>query len=73
MWNLKNNVNESIYKTEINSQTQRTTLWLPKGKEKWGGINWECGIKRQELLYTKQISNKDLLYNTGNYIHYNNL
>ena len=32
MWNLKNNTNESIYKTETDSQTQKTNLWLPKGK-----------------------------------------
>ena len=31
MWNLKN-TNESIYKTETDSQTQKTNLWLPKGK-----------------------------------------
>ena len=26
MWNLKNNTNESIYKTETDSQTQKTNL-----------------------------------------------
>ena len=31
-WNLKNNTNESIYKTEADSQTPKTNLWLPKGK-----------------------------------------
>ena len=29
-----------------------------------------CGIKRYKLLCTKQISNKDILYSTGNYSHY---
>ena len=28
----KNNINELIYKTEIDSQTQNTNLWLPNGK-----------------------------------------
>ena len=28
----KNNINELIYKTEIDSQTQKQNLWLPKGK-----------------------------------------
>ena len=28
----KNNTNELIYKTETDSQTQKTNLWLPKGK-----------------------------------------
>ena len=32
MWNLKNDTNELIYKTETDSETQKTNLWLPKGK-----------------------------------------
>ena len=32
MWNLKYDTNERIYKTETDSQTQKTNLWLPKGK-----------------------------------------
>ena len=35
MWNLKkNDIIELIYKTEIDSQMQKTNLWLPKGKNK---------------------------------------
>ena len=30
---FKNDTNELIYKTEIDSQTQKTNLWLPQGKE----------------------------------------
>ena len=38
MWNLKKNgTNERIYKTEIESQTLKTNLWLPKGKAGGGG------------------------------------
>ena len=75
MWNLKNNTNESIYKTETDSQTQKTNLWLPKGKGGGGvegEINQEFGINRYTLLYVKQINinNKDLLYSTGDYIQY---
>ena len=33
MWNLKYDTNESIYETEIDSGTQRTDLWLPRGRE----------------------------------------
>ena len=34
MWNLKkNDTNELIYKTEIDSHTWKTNFWLPKGKE----------------------------------------
>ena len=31
MWNLKYDTNELIYKTETDSQTQKTNLWLPTG------------------------------------------
>ena len=33
MWNLKNDTNEFIYKTERDSETQKINLRLPKGKE----------------------------------------
>ena len=33
MWNLKkNDTNESTYKLETDSQTQKTNLWLSKGR-----------------------------------------
>ena len=32
MWNLKNYKNEIINKTETDSQTSKTNLWLPKEK-----------------------------------------
>ena len=32
MWNLKYDTNEPIYKTEADSQIQRTGLWLPRGR-----------------------------------------
>ena len=34
MWNLKNDTDELIYKTETDSQTSKTNLWLKKGKVK---------------------------------------
>ena len=41
MWNLKNDTNELIYKRETDSQTQKTNIWLPKGRgggrDKLGG------------------------------------
>ena len=33
-------------------------------------INWDLGINRYILPYTKWINNKGLLYSTGNYIQY---
>ena len=39
--------------------------------EGWGGgIDWEFGIDMYTLLYLKQITNKDLLYSTGNSAQY---
>ena len=67
MWNLKKNTNELNYKTETDAQTQKTNLWLPKGK---GGDKLEHGINKCTLPYIKQINNKDLLQSTGNYIQY---
>ena len=49
MWNLKYDTNELIYKTETDSQTQRTDLWLPRG-----GMDWEFGISRCKLLDKQQ-------------------
>ena len=40
MWNLKYGTNELINETETDSQTQRTDLWLSRGKgmqEGWIG------------------------------------
>ena len=34
------------------------------------GIDWEFGIDMYALLYLKQITNKDLLYSTGNSAQY---
>ena len=65
MWTLKQDTNEFIYKTETDSQTQRTK---EKGSE--GERNQEFGISRYKLLYIKYIGNKVQLYRTGNYIQY---
>ena len=55
MWNQKKkkkDTNELIYITEIGSQTQKTNLWLPKGKG-GRGINQGVGINIYTLLYIK--------------------
>ena len=46
MWNLKNDTNELIYKTETNSQ-QKTTTEEVQG----GGTIKEFGINRYIVLY----------------------
>ena len=52
IWNL--NVNELIYKTKTDSQTQKTNLWLPNGiaRGSWG-MNQELGINIYTVLYRK--------------------
>ena len=42
MWNLKANTNEFIYETEMDSQTQRTDLWLPRRRK--GGRREGLGV-----------------------------
>ena len=34
------------------------------------GINWEIGIDTYTPVYIKSITNKDLLYSTGNFTQY---
>ena len=38
------------FKKHSNSQTQRTDLWLPRGREYGGGMDWEFGVSRCKLL-----------------------
>ena len=64
----KRGTDELIYKTEKCSEMQKTNLWLLGLKRVW--INWEIGIDIYTLLYVKQITNKDLLYSTGNSTRY---
>ena len=66
MWNLKYDTNELIYKTETDSQTQRTDVRLPRGKGRGGGMDWKFGVSRCKLLYREWINNKVLPYSTGN-------
>ena len=43
---------------------------VAKGEGVGGGMEWEVGVSRCELLYTECINNKDLLYSTGNSTQY---
>ena len=38
MWNLENDTDELVYKVEIETQIERTNLWILKGKGKWDGL-----------------------------------
>ena len=52
---------------EKQTHRQRKNLWLPWGKnEGKREIVKEFGINMHTLLYLKWVTNKNLLYNTGN-------
>ena len=72
MWNLeKKNTNKCTCKTEADSQIQKTNYWLPNSRGKREG-KLEYKTNRYKLSRIKQISNKDILYSTGDYSHYLN-
>ena len=48
---------------------RKQTYGYQRGKV-GGGINWEIGVDIYTLLYIKWVTNKDLLYSTGNYTQY---
>ena len=62
----KNDTDEPIYRIGIERQTQRTNIWIPRGKG--GERNWEIGTDRHTLLILriKWITNENLLCSTGN-------
>ena len=60
---------EHIYRTETDSQTQRTGLWLPRGKGRGRGKDRESGISRCKRLHMQWV-NKVLLHSTENFIQY---
>ena len=49
----------------IDSQTERTDWWLPRG-----GMEREFWVSRGKLLCIGWMSTKVLLHSTGNYIQY---
>ena len=60
---LKNGTYEHIYETERVTDIKKKLIVMGVRGE---GINWETGIDIYTLLYIKQITNKDLLYSSGN-------
>ena len=46
MQNLKHGINKPIYKTETDSQKQRTNLWVPREKGGGSGMDREFGGNR---------------------------
>ena len=69
MCDQKYDINKPIYKTEIDSQTQRTDCGCHQG-ECW--VREELGVWDQQMqtIILGWINNKVLLNGTGNYIYY---
>ena len=70
MWNIKNETTESIHKKETDSQTQKKKTYASQRGEGEEGQVRSKATNRYKLLYAKQISNEDVLYNRGNYSQY---
>ena len=65
MQNLKrHDTNELIYKIETDVHTWRMDLWLPGGM--MSRRDRDFRRDRYTLLYLNWITNKDILYSTGN-------
>ena len=43
---------------------------VTRGEDLGGGTDWDFGIDMYTLLHLKHITNKDLLYSTGNAAQY---
>ena len=66
MWNLKHDTNKLIYQTEIDSQTQRRDLCVPRGSG-WGRDESEFRVSRYKLLHTGWMSNRSYCTAQGTY------
>ena len=60
-----------FFNWQMNKLTgQYGTQWNTTHQKIMRGINWETGIDIYTPPYIKQITNKDLLYSTGNSAQY---
>ena len=71
MWNLENGTDELVCKAEIETQMQRTNIWIPRGENGGGGggggvLNWAIGIDMYTLMCIKLMPNKNLQYKKTN-------
>ena len=69
IFTLKKEISELIYRAETDLQILETNLYLPKGKY----VNLEFGINTNTPLWTKQVHNEGLLYDTGHSTHYSGI
>ena len=69
MWDLKNNGEMNSFTKQKQTHRCIKQTYSYQGAS-MGEINWEIGIDIYTLLEIKQITNKDLLYSTGNSTQY---
>ena len=70
MWNLKKQLYRWTYLQNRNRLTDlENELMVTRGEGLEGGIVKEFGFDMYTLLYLKWITNKDLLYSTGNLLN----
>ena len=60
-----NDANELIYRMETDSQTLKTSIWLPKRKGGGGREGVQVCQWQRQLLYIGWMINVDLLYSMG--------
>ena len=63
MWNLKYDTIELIYKTETGSQ--RSDLWLPRGRDGGKRLDWELAVSRCKLAIPHSSVSKESTRNAG--------
>ena len=65
----KNDANQLIYKIKADSLTEKTNLWLAKGKEDGDNLEvWES--QTHSTMYKIDNNSKDPFYSTGNCTQY---
>ena len=72
MWYLKKKMEMNLFiKWKQTHRLKKKKIVVTSGRRvSWGGIDCEFGIDINTLLYLKGITNKDLLYSTGNAAQY---
>ena len=60
----------NLFTKQKQSHRLREQIYGYQGEGLRGGIDWEFGIDMYTLLYLKYITNRDLLYSTGNSTQY---
>ena len=60
----------NLFTKQKQTHRLREGIYGYRGEGRGGGIVRECGINIDTLLYIKWITNKDLLYRTGNSAQY---